>query len=358
MIEQKLRERLITVCQRYDEQEAQLADPAVLADSRKLQQIAKAHAELRDVVARFRAWENLEKQLLEAREMMKDGDPEITAMAETEAQTLEPQMTAAEKEIRLLMLPKDPMAERNTLVEIRGAAGGDEAALFAGDLAKMYCLYAESKGWKTEVIHTHPGEVGGYKEIVLRVIGTGAFSRLRFEGGIHRVQRVPATESQGRIHTSTASVAVLAEAEEVDLVIQENDLRIDTYCSSGPGGQGVNTTYSAVRITHVPTGTVVTCQDERSQIKNKASAMRVLRSRLLEAKQAAEAAKQGSQRKAMVGTGDRSEKIRTYNFPENRLTDHRINFKVNRLPEILGGELDALIDSLTADYQSKMLAEG
>jgi len=287
----------------------------------------------------------------------EDADREMREMAQAEVAELGARQTKLEDELRTLLLPKDPNDDRNVFVEIRAGAGGDEAGLFAADLARMYSKYSERQRWKVEVMDSHPTGVGGFKEIVLFVQGRGAWSRLKFERGVHRVQRVPATESSGRIHTSTVTVAVLPEAEDVDIKVEEKDIRVDVYRASGPGGQGVNTTDSAVRITHVPTGLVVTCQDERSQIKNRAKAMRVLKARLLERAQEEQAAAIAADRKSQVGTGERSERIRTYNFPQGRVSDHRINLTLHRLPAILEGEIDELVDALSAEEQRRKLGE-
>jgi peptide chain release factor 1 len=287
----------------------------------------------------------------------EDADREMREMAQAEVAELAARQAKLEEELRALLIPKDPSDDKNVFVEVRAGAGGDEAGLFAADLARMYTKYAEAQKWRVEVMDSHPTGVGGFKEIVLFVQGRGAWSRLKFERGVHRVQRVPATESSGRIHTSTVTVAVLPEAEDVDIKVEERDIRVDVYRSSGPGGQGVNTTDSAVRITHVPTGLVVTCQDERSQIKNRAKAMRVLKARLLERAQEEQAAAIAADRKSQVGTGERSERIRTYNFPQGRVSDHRINLTLHRLPSILEGDLDELVDALHSEEQRKKLGE-
>ena len=352
-------DKLRQIEERYRELTRSLSDPAVIGQQALYAKTAKAASELAEVVGKFEEYKQLLARLEEARHMAaEDADREMREMAQAEVAELATRQAKLEDELRALLIPKDPNDDRNVFVEIRAGAGGDEAGLFAADLARMYGKYSERQRWKVEVMDSHPTGVGGFKEIVLFIQGRGAWSRLKFERGVHRVQRVPATESSGRIHTSTVTVAVLPEAEDVDIKVEEKDIRVDVYRSSGPGGQGVNTTDSAVRITHVPTGLVVTCQDERSQIKNRAKAMRVLKARLLERAQDEQAAAIAADRKSQVGTGERSERIRTYNFPQGRVSDHRINLTLHRLPAILEGDLDELVDALSSEEQRRKLGEG
>ncbi|MCR4419524.1 MAG: peptide chain release factor 1 [Clostridia bacterium] len=343
---------------RYEALSRELADPKIIADPQAYQKRARAHAELEEVVGTFRRYRRVRQELAEARQILEeDGDRELRELAATELVRLEVEEQELERRLRLLLLPRDPNDEKNVIVEIRAGTGGEEAALFAADLYRMYSRYAEEKGWRVDLIDVHPTELGGFKEIVFSVDGRGAYSRLKYESGVHRVQRIPVTESGGRIHTSTATVAVLPEAEEVEVQIDPDDLRIDTFCSSGPGGQSVNTTKSAVRITHLPTGLIVTCQDEKSQHKNKEKALRVLRARLLALEQEKQQHELASARRSQVGTGDRSERIRTYNFPQGRVTDHRIGLTLHKLDQVLDGELDEIIEVLITTDQAERLKE-
>src|SRR5215472_6651190 len=351
-------DKLRQVEERYRELTQSLSDPAIIGQQATYAKTAKAASELAEVVGKFEEYKQLLARLEEARHMAaEDADREMREMAQAEVAELAARQAKLEEELRALLIPKDPSDDKNVFVEVRAGAGGDEAGLFAADLARMYTKYAERQRWKVEVMDAHPTGIGGLKEAVLLIQGRGAWSRLKFERGVHRVQRVPATESSGRIHTSTVTVAVLPEAEEVDVKVDERDIQVDVYRSSGPGGQGVNTTDSAVRLTHLPTGLVVTCQDERSQIKNRAKAMRVLKARLLERAQEEQAAAIAADRKSQVGTGERSERIRTYNFPQGRVSDHRISLTLYRLPAILEGDLDEIVDALAAEEQRKKLQE-
>lgn len=341
---------------KYQQLEGQISDPEVMADRARWQQLVKAHADLTDVVETFRQYKKVLSDLQDNKQMLEDKlEPDFQEMVELEIGELEGRREELEKGLKLLLLPKDPNDEKNVIVEVRGGTGGEEAALFAGDLFRMYSRFAERKGWRTEVMEANETDLGGFKEITFVVEGKGAYSTLKFESGVHRVQRVPATESGGRIHTSAATVAVLPEAEEVDIEINPNDIRIDLFCASGPGGQCVNTTQSAVRITHIPTGTVVSCQDEKSQHKNKDKAMRVLRARILDKAQEEQQKAIAGTRKSLVGSGDRSERIRTYNFPQNRITDHRIGLTVHRLEYVLQGDLDEIIEALITTDQAERL---
>ncbi len=352
------REKLQQVCHRQEEIQVLLADPEVIARQDEFRRLSIELSEIEPVVSAFAEYQSLEAQADETRQMLDDADPSIREMAREELPALESGMADRADRLRTLLLPRDPNDGRNIFLEIRAGTGGDEAAIFAGDLFRMYSAYAEARGWRVEVLSRSEGEHGGYKEIISRVVGEGAYSRLKFESGAHRVQRVPETESQGRIHTSACTVAILPEADEVDAVdINPADLRVDTYRASGAGGQHVNKTDSAIRITHLPSGIVVECQDERSQHKNRARAMSMLASRLLEAEQRRQREAEASTRKSLVGSGDRSERIRTYNFPQGRVTDHRINLTLYKLDDIVAGDLDQVIEPLVTEHQADLLAE-
>jgi peptide chain release factor 1 len=353
-----LSERIDDVLRRHEAATERLADPAVLGDSDELRKAAREHAELAPVAEAAAALRQVRAQLADARELAAGDDAEMAELARAEVEELVARETELEAEFRRRLVPRDPLSDRAAVVEIRAGTGGDEAGLFAGDLFRMYSRYAEARRWSVELLSASEGEVGGFKEVVFTVRGPHAYGDLRNESGVHRVQRVPATESQGRIHTSAATVAVLPEAEEVDVEVRDEELRIDVYRSSGPGGQSVNTTDSAVRITHVPTGLVVTCQDEKSQLKNKVKALKVLRSRLLDAKLAEQEAARSRDRRAQVGTGDRSAKIRTYNYPQGRVTDHRIGLTLYRLQDVLNGELGELVEALKLAREAEHLESG
>jgi len=349
-------ERLDQIEARYEELTRALASPEVINDSAKYQKTAKAHSEIAPLVEKYREFKDLKKGIAESKAVLADErDPEMRAYAQEELDKLESRLAGVEEELKVLLLPKDPNDEKNVILEIRAGTGGDEATLFAAEIFRMYNRYAESQRWKVEVLSASESGVGGLKEIIALIEGNRVYSRLKYESGVHRVQRVPQTEQQGRVHTSAVTVAVLPEAEEVDIKIDPKDIRVDTFCSSGPGGQSVNTTYSAVRITHIPTNTVVSCQDEKSQIKNREKAMRVLRSRLYEVEMQKQQEALARERKSMVGTGDRSEKIRTYNFPQNRVSDHRIGLTIHQLPEVMDGKLQPLIDALITHFQAERL---
>ena len=349
-------ERLDQIEARYEELTQALASPEIVTDSAKYQKTAKAHSEVAPIVDKYREFKDLRKGIAESKAVLADEkDAEMRAYAQEELDKLEGRVGVVEEELKFLLLPKDPNDEKNVILEIRAGTGGDEATLFAAELFRMYDRYAESKRWKVEVLSTSESGVRGLKEVIAMIEGDRVYSQLKYESGVHRVQRVPETEQQGRVHTSAVTVAVLPEAEEVDVKIEAKDLRIDTFCSSGPGGQSVNTTYSAVRMTHIPTNTVVSCQDEKSQIKNREKALRVLRSRLYEMEMQKQQEALAKERKSMVGSGDRSEKIRTYNFPQNRVTDHRIGFTLHQLPEAMDGKLQPLIDALITHFQAERL---
>jgi len=335
----------------------QMADPEVISDGEKYRKITKAHSELSEMVAKYREWKSANENYKQAKAMLQETDADLRAMAEEEIAQLEPHMVKLEDQLKVLLLPKDPNDDRNVVIEIRAGTGGDEATLFAAEIFRMYSRFAETRGWKVEVTSSSDSAVGGLKEVTALVNGNKVYSQMKYEAGVHRVQRVPATEQQGRVHTSAVTVAVLPEADEVEIKLEPKDVRIDTFCSSGPGGQSVNTTYSAVRLTHLPTGVVVSCQDEKSQIKNRAKAERVLRSRLYEIELEKQHEKIGAERRSMVGSGDRSEKIRTYNFPQNRVTDHRIGFTLHQLDQVMEGKLEPLVDALTTYYQTEKLKE-
>jgi peptide chain release factor 1 len=350
--------------QRLDEMErqfealtAQRADPGVIGDSAQYRKVTKAQSDLGETVAKYREWKEATRNLEEARGMLQETDPELRSMAQDEVAKIEPQLVRIDEELKFMLLPKDPNDEKNVVLEIRAGTGGDEATLFAAEIFRMYNRFAETHRWNVEVTSASDSAVGGLKEVIALISGNKVYSQLKYESGVHRVQRVPATEQQGRVHTSAITVAVLPEADEVEIQVDPKDIRIDTFCSSGPGGQSVNTTYSAVRITHLPSNTIVSCQDEKSQIKNRAKAMRVLRSRLYEMELEKQQEKIGAERRSMVGSGDRSEKIRTYNFPQNRVTDHRIGLTLHQLDQVIEGKLDQIVDALTTYYQTEKLKE-
>jgi peptide chain release factor 1 len=351
-------ERLDQIEARYEELTQTLASPEIMNDSGRYQKTAKAHSEVAPIVEKYREYKDMTRGIAESKAVLADEkDPEMRAYAQEELDKLEARVDGVEEELKVLLLPRDPNDEKNVILEIRAGTGGDEATLFAAEMFRMYSRYAEVRSWKVEVLNTSESGVGGLKEVIAMISGDKVYSRLKYESGVHRVQRVPATEQQGRVHTSAVTVAVLPEAEDVDIKIEAKDLRIDTFCSSGPGGQSVNTTYSAVRITHIPTNTVVSCQDEKSQIKNRDKGMRVLRSRLYEMEMQKQQDALAKERKSMVGSGDRSEKIRTYNFPQNRVTDHRIGLTIHQLQDVMDGKLQPLIDALVTHYQSEKLKQ-
>src|SRR5687767_11917262 len=348
-------EKLAAIEARYDQLTSEISDPAVQADTGKFRAHSKTIAELQPTVDAFRAYKTVKEEIAATEELVKD--PEMRELAEADLPALQLRREALDAELKMLLVPKDPNDAKNVMLEIRGGTGGDEAALFAADLFRMYSRYAERQGWKVDVLNLSESGTGGIKEVIAMIEGRNAYSRMKYESGVHRVQRVPATEASGRIHTSTATVAVLPEAEEVDIQIQEKDLRVDTFCSSGPGGQSVNTTYYAVRLTHIPTGVVVSQQDEKSQIKNRAKAMKVLRARLYEMEMRKQQEAIAKERRGQVGTGERSEKIRTYNFPQSRITDHRINFTTHQLHNVLEGDVSEILDQVIAFFNAEKLKE-
>src|SRR5579859_7862321 len=349
-------ERLEQIERKYQELNDALASPELMSDSSRYQKTAKAHSEIAPIVERYREYKDLTRGIAETKVMLADEhDAELKAMAEEELASLQARLEQTEADLKVLLLPKDPNDDRNVILEIRAGTGGDESSLFAAEMFRMYSRYAETQRWKVEVLSSSESGVGGLKEVIAMIEGHGAYSQLKYESGVHRVQRVPETEQQGRVHTSAITVAVLPEADEVEVKLDPKDVRIDTFCSSGPGGQSVNTTYSAVRLTHLPTGLIVSCQDEKSQIKNRAKAERVLRSRLYEIELEKQQEKIGAERRGMVGSGDRSEKIRTYNFPQNRVTDHRIGLTLHQLNLVMDGRLDQIVDALTQHYQTEKL---
>jgi peptide chain release factor 1 len=353
-----LLEKLQALEERYIHLEGLISNPEAVNDMATWQKNTKTHAKLMEIVAKYREYKACLKTIDETLDLLQEKlDDEMHELAQAELDAAKADKERLEAELRILLLPKDPNDDKDVIMEIRGGAGGEEAALFAGDLFRMYSRYAESQGWRVEMMDSNPTDLGGFKEVVFSIAGAGAYSRLKFESGVHRVQRVPDTESSGRIHTSTVTVAVLPEVEDVDVQINQNDLRIDTYCASGAGGQHVNKTESAVRITHLPTGVVVQCQDEKSQLKNKEQAMRVLRAKVLEIAQESQRAETAQNRKSQVGTGDRSERIRTYNFPQGRMTDHRIGLTLHKLDFIMNGDLTETIDALTAADQAERLKQ-
>ena len=351
-------DKLSAIEERYNELSERVSDPAVISDSATFAKLCKEQADIAPIVEKYKEYKSCKDTITEGEEIIADPDmdKEMKELAEEEIKDAKERIEELSQDLKILLLPKDPNDDKSVIVEIRGGAGGDEAALFAGDLFRMFTMYAESNRWKTEILSSNPTDIGGYKEISFSIEGQGAYSKLKFESGVHRVQRIPSTESGGRIHTSTVTVAVLPEVEEVEVDINANDLRIDVFRAGGPGGQCVNTTDSAVRITHLPTGLVVSCQDEKSQHKNKDKAMKILRSRLYDLVQQEQHDKIASERKSQVGTGDRSERIRTYNFPQGRVTDHRIGLTLHKLDAILNGDMEELISALITTHQSELLA--
>lgn len=350
-------DKLADIEQRFEDLTRQMADPEVIGDNEAYRKTARQQSELQEVVEKYREWKKVNSDLEGARQMLAEDDEELQAMAREDVERLEPTIESLEKELKLLLLPRDPNDEKNVIIEIRKGTGGDEASLFAGELFRMYLKFAETRRWKVDIVSASESEVGGMNEVIATVSGQKVYSFLKYESGVHRVQRVPATETQGRIHTSTVTVAVMPEADEIDIKIDPKDVRVDTFCSSGPGGQSVNTTYSAIRLTHMPTGLVVSCQDEKSQIKNRAKAEKVLRSRLYEIEMEKQRAEQSADRKGQIGSGDRSEKIRTYNFKENRVTDHRIGLTLYQLENVLQGALDPVLDAVTTYFQAEKMKQ-
>ncbi len=351
-------DKLEALEERFELVNQKLSDPDIISDQEEFKKYCKENSDLSPIIDKYREYKTLKATILECKDILSSGDKELEELAKMELSEAEDNIESVSDELKILLLPKDPNDDKNVIIEIRGGTGGEEAALFAADLFRMYTMYAESRQWKTEILSSNPTDIGGYKEVTFSVSGQGAYSRFKFESGVHRVQRVPETESQGRIQTSAATVAVLPEVEEVEVDINQNDLRIDVFRAGGPGGQCVNTTDSAVRITHIPTGIVVSCQDEKSQFKNKDKAMKILRSRIYEVMEAKRHSEIADARKSQIGSGDRSERIRTYNFPQSRVTDHRINLTLYKLEQILNGTLDELIDALiTADQAAKMSGE-
>jgi peptide chain release factor 1 len=348
-------DKLLEVEKRYMELEGMMSDPQLVGQQREYKKVAKERSDLAEIVVCYREWRKVEQEIVDNRQLMDENDEAMRELVKDELVSLRERKEALETKLKFLILPKDPNDAKNVIVEIRAGTGGDEAALFAAELSRMYSRYAESRGWRVELMSSSPTGLGGYKEIILSIEGQGAYSRLKFEGGVHRVQRVPVTEGSGRIHTSAVTVAVLPEADEVELVIDPKEIRIDVFRSSGPGGQSVNTTDSAVRITHIPSGSVISCQDEKSQHKNRAKGMKILRARLLEKKQDEQASEIAASRKSMVGSGDRSERIRTYNFPQGRLTDHRINLTIYQLERVMEGQIDEVVEGLITHYQAEAL---
>ena len=348
-------DKLAQVEKRYMELERMMSDPQLLGQQREYSKLAKERAEIEEIVTCFREWRKVEQEIHDNRQLLEEHDEAIRELAKEEIATLRERKEALENQLKILILPKDPNDAKNVIVEIRAGTGGEEAALFAAELFRMYSRYAEARRWRVEMMSSNPTGLGGYKEIIMSIEGQGAYSRLKYEGGVHRVQRVPVTEGSGRIHTSAVTVAVLPEADEVEIAIDPKEIRVDVFRSSGPGGQSVNTTDSAVRITHIPTGIVISCQDEKSQHKNRAKGMKILRARLLERKQEEQRSEIAATRKLMVGSGDRSERIRTYNFPQGRLTDHRINLTLYQLDRVMEGDIDEIVDGLITHYQAEVL---
>lgn len=349
-------ERLEAILERYEKINEMMADPAIVTDIKKLTELSKEQRGLEETVNVYTEYKEIAASIEDLKEMAKDSDPEISEMAEMELEELKPRLPELEERLEILLIPKDPNDEKNVIVEIRGAAGGDEANIFASDLYRMYTKYAEVKGWKIQVMNVDYSESGGMSQVEFMISGESVYSHMKYESGAHRVQRVPATESQGRIHTSTATVLVMPEAEDVDIEVSMNDIRVDTFCSSGPGGQSVNTTKSAVRLTHIPTGIVVSCQDGKSQHENKANALKVLKARIYDSILQERLEAEGEERRSKIGTGERSEKIRTYNYPQNRVTDHRIGFTIQQLDRVMEGKLEPVVEALITEEQKRKLA--